>query len=184
MSYFFRSGFPSGEREDRKEAETGERGSCLGQNSGLKLARRQPGERQEVGAKPKPSALPRGTFVVEGGEWMRGKRQPSWGLIQLRCCPVQSLQCNEPTTTHPHLEEEMATHSSILGWEITWTKEPGGLQFIGSISQTQLSMHARAHTHTHTHIHNLFPEHPHYFLAIIENWLFPWQHNSLESHLR
>ena len=29
------------------------------------------------------------------------------------------------------LEEEMATHSSILAWEIPWTEEPGGLQFIG-----------------------------------------------------
>ena len=26
------------------------------------------------------------------------------------------------------LEEEMATHSSILDWKITWTEEPGGLQ--------------------------------------------------------
>ena len=26
------------------------------------------------------------------------------------------------------LEKEMATHSSILAWEIPWTKEPGGLQ--------------------------------------------------------
>ena len=26
------------------------------------------------------------------------------------------------------LEEEMATHSSILAWEILWTEEPGGLQ--------------------------------------------------------
>ena len=26
------------------------------------------------------------------------------------------------------LEEEMATHSSILTWEIPWTKEPGGLE--------------------------------------------------------
>ena len=25
------------------------------------------------------------------------------------------------------LEEEMATHSSILDWEIPWTEEPGGL---------------------------------------------------------
>ena len=25
------------------------------------------------------------------------------------------------------LEEEMATHSSILAWETPWTKEPGGL---------------------------------------------------------
>ena len=25
------------------------------------------------------------------------------------------------------LEEEMATHSSILPWKIPWTEEPGGL---------------------------------------------------------
>ena len=29
------------------------------------------------------------------------------------------------------LEEEMASHSSILGWEIPWTEEPGGLQSMG-----------------------------------------------------
>ena len=29
------------------------------------------------------------------------------------------------------LEEEMATHSSILAWEISWTEEPGGQQSIG-----------------------------------------------------
>ena len=30
------------------------------------------------------------------------------------------------------LEEEMATHSSILSWKIPWTEEPGRLQPIGS----------------------------------------------------
>ena len=31
------------------------------------------------------------------------------------------------------LEKEMATHSSILAWEIPWnTEESGGLQFMGS----------------------------------------------------
>ena len=30
------------------------------------------------------------------------------------------------------LEKEMATHSSILAWEIPWTEEPGRLQSIGS----------------------------------------------------
>ena len=30
------------------------------------------------------------------------------------------------------LEEEMATHSSILAWRIPWTEEPGGLQSIRS----------------------------------------------------
>ena len=34
------------------------------------------------------------------------------------------------------LEEEMATHSSILAWEIPWIEEPGMLQSIGSQSQT------------------------------------------------
>ena len=34
------------------------------------------------------------------------------------------------------LEEGMETYSSILAWEIPWTKEPGGLQSIGSRSQT------------------------------------------------
>ena len=30
------------------------------------------------------------------------------------------------------LEEGIATHSSILAWRIPWTKEPGGLQSLGS----------------------------------------------------
>ena len=34
----------------------------------------------------------------------------------------------------------MATHSSVLAWEIPWTEEPGGLQSIGlQKSQIQLS---------------------------------------------
>ena len=30
------------------------------------------------------------------------------------------------------LEKDMATHSSILAWEIPWTEEPGGIQSMGS----------------------------------------------------
>ena len=30
------------------------------------------------------------------------------------------------------LEKEVATHASILAWKISWTKEPGGLQPMGS----------------------------------------------------
>ena len=39
---------------------------------------------------------------------------------------VQSLGQDDP------LEKEMATHSSILAWEILCTEEPGGLQSMGS----------------------------------------------------
>ena len=35
----------------------------------------------------------------------------------------------------------MATHSSLLAWEISWTEEPGGLQSIGlRKSRTRLSV--------------------------------------------
>ena len=37
-------------------------------------------------------------------------------------------------------EKEIATHSSILAWEILWTEDPDGLQSMGSQkSQTRLS---------------------------------------------
>ena len=39
---------------------------------------------------------------------------------------VQSLGWEDP------LEKEMATHSSILAWEIPWTEGSGGLQSMGS----------------------------------------------------
>ena len=39
---------------------------------------------------------------------------------------VSSLGQEDP------LEKEMAAHSSILVWEILWTKELGGPQFVGS----------------------------------------------------
>ena len=47
-----------------------------------------------------------------------------------RCLPmqkmrVQFLDCEDP------LEREMATHSSILAWEIPQTEEPGGPQSMG-----------------------------------------------------
>ena len=48
---------------------------------------------------------------------------------------VRSLGREDP------LEKEMATHSSILAWEIPRTEEPGGLQPVGSQkSQTQLNV--------------------------------------------
>ena len=45
----------------------------------------------------------------------------------------------QPLGQEDPLEKDMATHSSILAWEIPWTGEPGGLQSMGSQkSQTQL----------------------------------------------
>ena len=44
------------------------------------------------------------------------------------------------------LEKEMATHFSILAWEIPWTEEPGGLESVGLHQwyiPKQLSTHPR-----------------------------------------
>ena len=53
-------------------------------------------------------------------------------MLETQKSRVRSLGQKDP------LEEEMATHSSILAWKIPWT-EPGGLQSMGvAKSQTRL----------------------------------------------
>ena len=51
---------------------------------------------------------------------------------------VRSLGWEDP------MEEEMATHSSILAWGIPGTEEPGGLQFMGlqKVKQDLVTAHA------------------------------------------
>ena len=51
------------------------------------------------------------------------------------------------------LEDDMATHSSILAWRIPSTEDCGGLQSMGS----QRVRHDWACTHTHTHTHGILP---------------------------
>ena len=46
----------------------------------------------------------------------------------LGCCPFLGVSKKLDTP----LEKQMATHSSILAWEILWTEEPGGLPSTGS----------------------------------------------------
>ena len=61
-------------------------------------------------------------------------------MEELQDMQVQSLGQEDP------LEEGMATHSSIIGWRIPWTEEPGGLQSI----ESQRVGHDRSKlTHTH-----------------------------------
>ena len=38
---------------------------------------------------------------------------------------------NTEKVKYNRLEKELATHSSILAWEISWTEDPGGLQSMG-----------------------------------------------------
>ena len=57
----------------------------------------------------------------------------AWQVIVHVVTKSQTRLSNFTFTFHFHaLEEEMATHSSILAWRIPGTEEPGGLQSMGS----------------------------------------------------
>ena len=54
---------------------------------------------------------------------------------------VRSLSGEDPP------EEEMATRSSVLAWEIPWTEEPGGLQSGGCSLVALTILSDQAHTY-------------------------------------
>ena len=51
--------------------------------------------------------------------------RPLWWLMVKIHLPVQETWVQFQDREDP-LEKEMATHSNVLAWEITWTEEPGG----------------------------------------------------------
>ena len=54
--------------------------------------------------------------------WLAQLLKNSTAMQEVPEKQVRSLSWEEP------LEEEVATHSSILVWKISWTEEPGGLR--------------------------------------------------------
>ena len=72
-------------------------------------------------------------------------------MISLIVQPVKNMPLMQKTWVQflgqeDPLEEEMATHSSILAWRNPWTEESGGLQSIAS----QRIRHDLATEHAHT----------------------------------
>ena len=75
------------------------------------------------------------------GVWRRegktGGGERLWYLVSslvaqvVKNLPAMQMRVRSVGREDP-LEEEMATHSSILAWRIPWTEEPGKLQSMGS----------------------------------------------------
>ena len=63
---------------------------------------------------------------------------------------VQALGQEDP------LEKEMAIHSDAFAWKISWTEEPGGLQFMGS-QEPDVTESLNTHVHI-IHWYAFFPE--------------------------
>ena len=88
--------------------------------------------------------------IIKWAKVLRAPSEPSWHPLQHSCLenPMDRGACwaavhgvaqsrtrlsDFTFTFHFHtLEEEMATHSSVLAWRIPGTGEPGGLPSMGS----------------------------------------------------
>ena len=64
------------------------------------------------------------TFV-NGGAWVSLVVEMVKNLPAMQKTWIQSLGQEDA------LEKEMATHSRIFAWRMSWTEEPGGLQSVG-----------------------------------------------------
>ena len=71
--------------------------------------------------KPHTLMLPPSRIILLDGVWASLVAQTVKNLPVMQETWARSLGQQDP------LEKEMATHSSILAWEIPWTEEPGGL---------------------------------------------------------
>ena len=65
-------------------------------------------------------------MLMSGLLWWLSSEKKSACQYSSRRCRISFLDWEDP------LDRKMATHSSILAWEISWTEEPNGLQSIGS----------------------------------------------------
>ena len=90
-----------------------------------------------------PSSLPHMHLTLTGLPWWLSGKESAWNTGDIGD-PVRFLGWADA------LEKGMATHSSILAWEIPWTEEPGGLEPMGS------QRVGRDWAHTHTHSASLF----------------------------
>ena len=86
-----------------------------------------------------------------GGQWLRHSLLPDIRMDMFTyelprqlsgrvCLPMQETKVQSLGREDP-LEKEMATRSSILAWEIPWTEEPGGLQSIESVKESDNTEH-------------------------------------------
>ena len=98
-----------------------------------------------------------------------------WSRI---CLPMEEMQeTRVPSLLKKDLlEEEMATHSSILAWKIPWIEKPGGQQSRGVSKESYLTV--RMHTHTHTHTLCTF-----YCISGVLRRALDWEYQEICSNL-
>ena len=98
-------------------------------------------------------------IICEAAEQLEGFR----GGSVVKNLPAKAGDAGfSPWVREDPLEQEIATHSSVLAWGIPWTEDPGWLWSIGS----QRVRHNWTAEHTHTHSNWKF----HTFLVVISKY--------------
>ena len=98
------------------------------------------------------------------GPWHPNTGRPGCGLVRNSWSAEEGFSSFTLLLSDP-LEKGMATHSSILVWEIPWTEEPGRLQSMGS----QRVRHDLATKQQHVLIHLLMDTGYFHIFAIVIN---------------
>ena len=72
-------------------------------------------------------------MATGGKKWVLGLVLSSLVVQTVKNLPAmqETQEFNSTECRFNHWEKEIATHSSILAWEVPWTEEPGGLQSMG-----------------------------------------------------
>ena len=81
------------------------------------------------------SSQPRDPICISYISWIVRRVLFNWDSLvaqTVKCLPAMPETQVQSLGRENSLKKEMATHSSILAWEIPWTEEPGGLQSMGS----------------------------------------------------
>ena len=76
------------------------------------------------------------------------------------------------------LQEEMATYSSILTWEILWTEKPGGLQSMGS-QRVWHDLVTKQEQQSTYYMPETSPTIYKYFFLIFNHFTYQYLHNDL-----
>ena len=91
-------------------------------------------ESSQPGIKPTSPALADGFFTTNAtwdahtdNQEIKITKEGFSGWVAIKDQPTNAGDIGSIPGQEDPLEKEMATHSSILTWEIPWTEEPGGL---------------------------------------------------------
>ena len=95
-----------------------------------------------------PHSIPQSPYSVDGASQVAPVVKKKKKKKLARHCRRRKRCRLDPWVGKTPLEKEMATHSSILAWEIPWTEEPGRLQSRG-LQRVGHDLNDLACTHAH-----------------------------------